>query len=259
MSSPAFQHTEIPVARSMLRLACQSTNIFARYICTWISFNNVYTTLWYRCRDNQGAFNNPNADYPCSEKPTLQLSPKRPREWELIDHAFAHFSTSLKETLVLHPSTDFFVNRTPRPPRGLFAHHPNQAQHNGVLKVGDSTPSAPEYQEIDVAAFNQFQANTADSAALDVVADQVLDVLYAVRNNTFHGGKQADDAQDVEVVERALPLVQLIVRDFWADPHTWPRPSRLLSLQAIPRLPTRRRYPAIEPHPTTSPAQGTAS
>ncbi len=48
----------------------------------------------------------------------------------------------------------------------------------------------------------------------DALAKQVLDLLYTVRNNAFHGGKRADDANDREVVERALPLLALVVDAF---------------------------------------------
>jgi hypothetical protein len=38
-----------------------------------------------------------------------------------------------------------------------------------------------------------------------------------VRNNTFHGGKRADDANDHQVIKMALPLLKIIVEYFLSD------------------------------------------
>jgi hypothetical protein len=45
----------------------------------------------------------------------------------------------------------------------------------------------------------------------DALAKQILDVLYTVRNNAFHGGKRGDDANDHQVAEQALLLLTLVV------------------------------------------------
>ena len=39
-------------------------------------------------------------------------------------------------------------------------------------------------------------------------------MIYTVRNNTFHGGKRADDANDTQVLTEALPLLAMIVKSF---------------------------------------------
>lgn len=52
--------------------------------------------------------------------------------------------------------------------------------------------------------------------ACDPLARQILDVLYTIRNNAFHGGKRADDANDAEVLEKALPLLMMVVDSFLA-------------------------------------------
>jgi hypothetical protein len=56
-----------------------------------------------------------------------------------------------------------------------------------------------------------------DSEERDHLAEQILWMLYTIRNNLFHGGKDAHDATDCEVVEKALPLLSPIVSYFLRD------------------------------------------
>jgi hypothetical protein len=39
-------------------------------------------------------------------------------------------------------------------------------------------------------------------------------LLYTIRNNLVHGGKNPDEANDIEVVEKALPLLDMVVISF---------------------------------------------
>ncbi len=77
---------------------------------------------------------------------------------------------------------------------------------NGVLNVGHTLDAAlPVCTPIDTHMFENAQG----SEARDALASQILDVLYTIRNNTFHGGKRADDVNDREVLEKALPLLAM--------------------------------------------------
>lgn len=62
--------------------------------------------------------------------------------------------------------------------------------------------------------YEEYQAGARDTSTCDALARQILDILYTVRKNAFHGGKRADDANDQEVLEKALPLLAMIVRSF---------------------------------------------
>jgi len=46
------------------------------------------------------------------------------------------------------------------------------------------------------------------------LARQIVDLLYTIRNNFMHGSKKLDDANDIKVVENALPMLELIVTSF---------------------------------------------
>jgi hypothetical protein len=48
----------------------------------------------------------------------------------------------------------------------------------------------------------------------DFLARQIVDLLYTIRMNFMHGGKRFDDANDITVVQHALPMLELIVTSF---------------------------------------------
>jgi hypothetical protein len=129
--------------------------------------------------------------------------------------AFQHFTDDLKRRLVEHPSSSFFVYRTPQWRGQPIARDASGQRLNGVLNVGYTIDDQhPVWTPIDVQTFEEYQAGARDPARADALARQILNVLYTVRNNTFHGGKRADDANDREVLEKALPLLIAIVDSF---------------------------------------------
>jgi len=49
----------------------------------------------------------------------------------------------------------------------------------------------------------------------NLLARQIVDLLYTIRINLMHGGKNKfDDANDITVVVNALPMLELIVMSF---------------------------------------------
>ena len=78
---------------------------------------------------------------------------------------------------------------------------------NGVLNVWYTTDAQhPVWTPIDTVEFEKYQEGGEMPARREALARQILDVLYTVRNNAFHGGKRADDANDIQVMKEALPL-----------------------------------------------------
>lgn len=136
-------------------------------------------------------------------------------ERDQIDLAFREVTDDLKCQLVEHPSSMFFVHRTPYW-SGLPVERDGRGQRlNGVLNVGYTTDSKhPVWSPIDAKLFEAYQKGIRDGSTREPLARQILDVLYTVRNNTFHGGKRADDANDREVLQQALPLLKMIVDSF---------------------------------------------
>ncbi len=86
---------------------------------------------------------------------------------------------------------------------------------NGVINVGYTVNTDyPVWSPIDTGQYEAYMQGYRVVEVSNALAMQILDLLYTVRNNAFHGGKRADDANDHEVVERALPLLVSIVEAF---------------------------------------------
>jgi hypothetical protein len=88
---------------------------------------------------------------------------------------------------------------------------------NGVLNIGYTIPGYPRYSPVDEVPYSKYLADNTATQERDRVAKQVLNITYTVRNNLFHGGKRSDDGNAEEVLEKAFPLLRLIVLSFLAD------------------------------------------
>jgi hypothetical protein len=115
----------------------------------------------------------------------------------------------------MHPTVAYFVERTPHWRGESIGKDAAGQRLNGVLNVGQTVNfDYPVWSPIDTSAWRQYVGGHMDPANRDALAKQLVDMLYTVRNNTFHGGKRADDAEDHRVVENALPLLRMIVESF---------------------------------------------
>jgi hypothetical protein len=229
-----FYAEEIPVASSMIEavrcLPPHCSNLIQHFMCYWIAFNNIYVTIADR---NSQAGKGVQRVTP-SLKPDGTQKIKREggadvpqvslmSERDQIAGARKEFSPELKHKLIVHANTEFFVRRIPKW-RGRRIPKDKLGQCiNGVLNIGKTIDEKhPIWAPIDTAEYNQYVKNCADGLQADAnlqerLASQILEVLYTVRNNTFHGGKRADDASDREVLRNALPLLTMIVYSFVKD------------------------------------------
>jgi hypothetical protein len=129
--------------------------------------------------------------------------------------AFEQFDDDLKHSLIISEDTGFFVYRAPKWRDHLIEFDGFGQRVNGVVNVGYTVdPNYPIWCPIDGASYEQYLVDPNNSETREFLARQVLEVLYAVRNNLVHGEKVADDANDLEVVGHALPLLRLIVMHF---------------------------------------------
>src|SRR4051794_40250879 len=98
MNSFAFRTSEIPAAHSMLRLARSlerqgyNPEVIPQFMCTWVSFNNVYNNLWLKCLQTQQATilavdPDPEEEPTCPLKPSLVLVDRKVDEDSLLEHA----------------------------------------------------------------------------------------------------------------------------------------------------------------------------
>ena len=141
-------------------------------------------------------------------------------EGEQIAEAVDLLTRDVKHYLISHPSVAFFVKRIPRFEGMPLEFDANGQRLNGVLNVGYTVSRAyPVWSPIDPALYVSYMGGDPDytkrtAADRDLLVRQIVAVLYTVRNNTFHGGKRADDSHDIEVAAMAYPLLKLIVDSF---------------------------------------------
>lgn len=212
---PPFQPYEVPVAQSMLalirRVSDERARPFQSYMCYWIAFNNVYTTLTAAEEPPEVRHRNGKVQtitVAGHVMPRVKHAPERAQ----LERVLTYFPDDLKEALIHHESTRFFVERTPIW-RGETIGEDSLGQRlNGVVNVGYTVSREhPVWSPIATAAWERYVRHGGTVEDGDELAHQILFLLYTVRNNTFHGGKRADDANDHQVLNHALPLLQMIV------------------------------------------------
>jgi hypothetical protein len=214
-----FNNDTAPVAHSIMRLlrksSEQSLEPFQEYVLYWVAFNNIYTTV---AENEESKSFIPNSD---GNPKTFQLGDvtmrrvKALREKDQLEIVLNAFSDDLKYQLITHSSTKFFVYRAPKW-RGKEIKFDKMGQRvNGVINVGKTISSDfPYWSPISVNLYESYIKAQQDEETREILSDQILKVLYTVRNNTFHGGKRFDDANDAEVLHKATPLLAMIVQSF---------------------------------------------
>lgn len=212
---------EIPVAYSMVALAQQSAKLapqpFQEFMCYWTAFNNIYTTI----AERKGYFARLRTQKDGAIRtrengsvliPEVEMALK---ERDEIDLAYNEFSETLKKKLISHASTKFFVERTPKWHGFEIEFDENKQKLNGVINVRYTIDDKhPVWSPIDFGAYERYIQDKATPDDINLLSRQLIFLVYTVRNNTFHGGKRADDANDREVIEKALPLLKMIVESF---------------------------------------------
>jgi hypothetical protein len=73
-------------------------------------------------------------------------------------------------------------------------------------------PQSPVWSPIDKQAYGRYIAG--DHSDIKLLAEQIVFMLYTVRNNLVHGSKNPGEENDLAVVENALPLLELLVGAF---------------------------------------------
>ncbi len=215
-----FNSDEAPVAHSMILLAKQSTNRelhpFQEFMCYWTAFNNIYTSIADRFGRPPKLKRSYDGTVATKVKAGVRIPQvNAPLETEQINMALRQFSQSLIGKLVEHESTRYFVYRTPQW-RGVRIESDASGQKlNGVINAGRTVDqNYPVWSPIETRLYERYFTENLGPHDRHELADQILHVIYTVRNNLFHGGKRTDDANDLDVVNRALPLLRMIVEDF---------------------------------------------
>ena len=208
-----FYDIEVPIAISMVELAERATHPFQQYFCYWAAFNNIYTLI--------GRRRNLHVQLSIDSSTNTQRTQMRwgytfprvtiPQERQLIEKAIAELAPAAKRLLLQHTNIHFFADRIPL---GIPHNRDTSGQLiNGVLNMTRTANSAsPVWSPIDRQKYEDYTAG--NRANQDELVEQIVFMLYTIRNNLVHGSKNQNEANDTEVVELALPLLKIIVCSF---------------------------------------------
>lgn len=220
-----FDRAEIPVVNSLIEAAetitedgYKTSKHFAKYFYYWAAFNYIYSTISHTepYRDKElkkdaegnvkkcpnGSVNIPSRKNWITERDQIQLARKE-------------FDDSLEHSLITHPSTIFFKDRTPIWNETEISEDGEGQKLNGVINIDYTiSPEFPIWSPIDIDAFEKYINNPDDFDSRKLLIDQIVDLLYTVRCNQFHADKDIDDSNDKEVLENALALLKIIVTAF---------------------------------------------
>lgn len=221
MVSPprSFRAWEFPLAFSMVRLAEHGMRgelePLEQCMCYWVAFNNICVTI---------ANESGHAPVPLKSGEQREFEevggftmPRMhaPRERARLQSVCAMLSPQLKETLILHRCTRFFVNRQPRFQGQELTVDARGQRLNGILNIGKTDEAGnPVWSPIDHSLYYAYVNGERSREGADRLALEILILLLTAGKNLFHGGKRADDASDINIVEQALPLLKEVVGAF---------------------------------------------
>ena len=217
---------EVPVAYASIAFAKKYKRPFVKFGNYWTAFNNCYVTLYDIDGRNKTSLQKesgkPKTEYNGSVK--IAKVTGLPSERDQIENAFSHFPGELKADLIKSPHVQFFLERTPKLQNRVPVPIKTDAfgqQLNGVLSLTRTVDvDYPVWSPVDRPAYERIKAGKASKEDVNLLARQILSLLYTVRNNLFHGGKRFDDATDEQVVRNAVPLLEMILRCFVPDAWT---------------------------------------
>jgi hypothetical protein len=203
--------TEQPTAR---------LDVFQAYVCYWVAFNNIYTYAAEHKGVGIEVKLGKDGKPKTKRKANVNVPVAVPNEQEQIMSAFEELLDDVRTAMVEHPNARFFVDRVPRWRGKELKYDADKQRLNGVLSVGLTTNTDhPVWSPVDRQLFDKYAQGERSAEARSELALQLLFVLYTVRNNAFHAGKLPSDANDIEVFEKALPLLRLVVRSFMYPGH----------------------------------------
>jgi hypothetical protein len=218
-----LRQIEIPVAFSMVAVAerLPDNEPLQKYMTYWIAFNSIYVTLAQYAGEGPSLRKNDNGTVRTRSVATVQMAMvNAPSEKRQMRVAVNRMGSELRRALVTHPSTEFFVYREPEWRGRKIIIDGNGQRVNGVINVGRTVNARyPVWSPIEIDRYERCVKGDPAPDDVDKLAQQIIDVLYTIRNNTMHGGKRADYENDREVVAKALPLLQMVVSNFLLPPY----------------------------------------
>jgi hypothetical protein len=151
-----FDRREVPIALSMIELAEIGQHPFQKYFSIWAAFNNIYSLIGQRI----GLVVSPVLD----EKGNTITEQRwgftfkkatSPSEKQQIIEAVGQLDLGIKDAIIRHENTRFFVYRTPG---GVDGNHDTNGQLiNGVLNITRTVnSSSPVWSPINLATYEKY-------------------------------------------------------------------------------------------------------
>jgi len=235
---------ELPIACSMIETARRirprrdGSHLYQQYFLFWTAFNNIYTTIAQqngirtriKMNDDGSVVTFPNGNVNIPEVEIVS-------EKEQIRLAFQEFNDDLKHALIRHKGTEYFINRIPYWQGRPIEYDACGQRVNGVINVNRTCDiQYPVWSPVDFQYYEEYLKNPDNEENRNFLGLQIIFLLYTIRNNFMHGGKEFDDSKDINVIENALPMLELVVSYFFNDYYS--KQSRWGD--AWSRLPTLR-------------------
>jgi hypothetical protein len=218
---------EVGIARAMVELGRQAARHpeqrASAYLCYWAAFTNIYAILAAQqgARPHFGLHK--NGTLRTRRVGTLKMAEvDPPSEGELLDKACAGLDATLKHKLITHASTRFFVQRTPVWHGKNIAVDGARQCLNGVLDMRCTFDARyPLWRPIDAALYARYvragDAEPAGAETQNVLARQILDVLYTVAHNLLYSSTPTRDENAPAVIDHALALLSGLVEGWLAQ------------------------------------------
>lgn len=172
-----------------------------------MAFNNIYARL------AEGTVNAPSLlhgrveSYGTIQIPKVNAKSERGR----IVSAVLTLTQAEQHAIIDNQDTRFFLYRCPEWRYVDNAQVPRPQVMNGVLNMTYSIATNQYiWTPIDPIYYNRYIAAPAQPDRSELIR-QISLVLYTIRNNTFHGGKEAGDENAQEVLDHAYSLLRQIV------------------------------------------------
>jgi hypothetical protein len=222
----------VPLATAMIQLAEQVWRTEASsspaFLCYWTAFANIYTVLaaqsglrpHFGLRQN-GTLRTRKVDAGLAGPTVKMAEVYPPTEKAKLDNVLKHFSEDLKHRLMTHPSTHFFVYRTPMWDGCPLERDAFKQRLNGVINIGATVDARyPVWCPLNASLYKQYMHEKPSPKAKNVLSKQILDLLTTIHLNLLQGTRNALTDEQVKgensatVVEKAWPLLAMIVLDF---------------------------------------------
>jgi hypothetical protein len=239
-----FRKHDLPVAYSMVNAACRikprrdGHHSYEKYFLLWTAFDNIYTTIASRKGFKIELVMDENDEVETWTNGSVKIPlVTRVNEGERLSLALGEFDQELKQRLIHHESTAFFVNRVPFWEGAPVEFDAFGQRLNGVLNVNHTTSADyPVWSPIDTQVYQRYMANTSADYPVwspidtqvyqrymakpeagedqDFILKQIVELLQTVRKNLMQTSMKLDDANDISVINHALSLLELVVGSF---------------------------------------------